>query len=466
VTVGSHADRQYRSRSLWLDQLDEVLDARPMLPGDVDADVAVVGAGMTGLWTAYYLARAQPDLSIVVVEREIAGFGASGRNGGWAGGGLAGSAGRYARRHGWDAVRRALRATNDAVDEMGRMIEAEQVDCGYRKGGTLEVAMTDPQRRRLESAFEAYQSRGMLSDGDRMLDLDEAAGLARIPGMVGAFYTPYCARIDPARLTRGLARSCQRLGVRIYEGTEVVRIATGRAQTRGGTVRAPIVLRATESYTTQLPGQRLRYLPLSSLMIATEPLSDPVWDEIGWPHGLTIRDRRHLFFYAQRTVDNRIAIGGRGAPYRLRHPLDERNERNQAVRDRLVETLRTHFPAAADAAITHHWGGTLAVPRDWSMAIHFDRTTGLGWAGGYSGHGVGAAALSGRTLADLALGRETELTTLPWVGHRTRRWEPEPARYLASRAIVNVLRSSDEYEDRTDRTARRARLLRGVLPPE
>lgn len=466
MTVAGHADQRYRSRSLWLDQLDEALDPRPTLPGDFDADVAVVGAGMTGLWAAYYLASTRPDLRIVVIEREIAGFGASGRNGGWVGGGLAGSARRYARRHGWHAVHRALRATNDVVDEIGRVVKTEQIECGYRKGGTLKVAMTDPQWRRLQEVFDAHRRDGMVSDGDHMLDLDEAAGLARIPGLAGAFYTPHCARIDPARLTRGLARTCERLGVRIYEGTEVIRIAPGRAETRRGTVRAQTVLRGTESYTTLLPGQRLRYLPLNSLMVATEPLPNATWDEIGWAHGLTIRDMRHLFFYAQRTTDNRIAIGGRGAPYRLRHPIDERNERNRAVRDRLVETLRSHFPAAADAAITHHWGGTLAVPRDWSMAIHFDQATGLGWAGGYSGHGVGAAALSGRTLADLTLGRQTDLTTLPWVGHHSRNWEPEPARYLASRAIVDVLRSSDEYEDRTNRTARRAYLLRGVLPPE
>jgi glycine/D-amino acid oxidase-like deaminating enzyme len=225
------------------------------------------------------------------------------------------------------------------------------------------------------------------------------------------------------------------------------------------------VLRATESYTTQLPGQSLRYLPLYSLMIATEPLPPEVWEELGWRDGLLIGDRHHLFFYAQRTADGRIAIGGRGAPYQLRHPISEQNERSNSVRERLERVLRRHFPAAAAAAITHHWGGPLAVPRDWSMAVHFNPGTGLGYAGGYSGHGVVAANIGGRTLADLVLGRDTDLTTLPWVGHHSRRWEPEPLRFIASRAIVRVLESADVHEDTHGTRACRTALLSPVMPP-
>jgi glycine/D-amino acid oxidase-like deaminating enzyme len=232
-----------------------------------------------------------------------------------------------------------------------------------------------------------------------------------------------------------------------------------------GTVRADTVLRATESYATQLPGERLSYLPLYSLMIATEPLSADVWEQIGWREGLLVGDAHHLFFYAQRTTDGRIAIGGRGAPYRLRRPITERNERATEVAGRLEQTLRRAFPAAANAAITHHWGGPLATPRDWSMSVSFDAGTRVGYAGGYTGHGVAASNISGRTLADLVLGRESELVTLPWVGHRSRRWEPEPARFLASRAIVRLLGQADAIEDRTGRPARRTRLVAPFMPP-
>ena len=204
-------------------------------------------------------------------------------------------------------------------------------------------------------------------------------------------------------------------------------------------------------------------MPLYSLMIATEPLPAAVWDELGWDGSETVSDLRHLFFYAQRTPDDRIAIGGRGAPYRLGSPIDETYERNDGVRARLVRTIAERFPAAASAAITHHWGGPLGVPRDWCCSVHYDQATGFGWAGGYTGHGVVTSNVLGRTLADLVLRRDSELVSLPWVGHASPRWEPEPLRFLASRAIVSTLGSADRAEDRTDRPARRARLVRPFM---
>jgi glycine/D-amino acid oxidase-like deaminating enzyme len=271
--------------------------------------------------------------------------------------------------------------------------------------------------------------------------------------------------VNPGRLVRGLAHVCERLGVEVYERTAAVEISPGRVRCENATVKADTVLRATESYTTEFPGERLRYLPLYSLMIATEPLPEEVWQELGWRDGLLVCDVHHLFFYAQRTSDGRIAIGGRGAPYELRRPISEEHERSDEVRERLTQSLRRHFPAAADAAITHHWGGPLAVPRDWSMAINFDRRTRFGFGGGYSGHGVVASNISGRTLADLVLGRDTDLVKLPWVNHRNPRWAPEPARFLASRAIVALLRQADRLEDRTGKPARRTRLVAPFLAP-
>jgi glycine/D-amino acid oxidase-like deaminating enzyme len=264
---------------------------------------------------------------------------------------------------------------------------------------------------------------------------------------------------------RGLAEACERRGVTIYERTNARALEPGRVRCDAGTVRADVVLRATESYTAQLPGQRRRYLPIYSLMIATAPLGPEVWEALRWRDGLLVRDLRHLFFYAQRTADGRIAIGGRGAPYWLASPFDRRNEHNRAVRERLVQTLRREFPAAGAAEITHHWGGPLAVPRDWSMSITFDRSRGFGAAGGYTGHGVGASNVSGRTLADLVLSNDTELTAMPWVGHASPRWEPEPIRFLVARAITATLAGADRHEDATGKPARRTRLIRAFLPP-
>jgi glycine/D-amino acid oxidase-like deaminating enzyme len=445
--------------------VEEPLSPRAPLGADLQCDVAIVGAGFTGLWAAYYICRAQPDARIVVLEAEIAGFGASGRNGGWAAAGIAGSASVYARRSGAQSVARAAAATCEAVDEVGRVAREEGIECGFLKAGALRVATTAPQEQRLLALARAREDRMQAPYEYQLLTRAEAEDLVRVNGIRAALHAPHAARIDPARLVRGLARAVTRRGVRIYEQTPVLDISPRRVRCATGVVSAEVVVRATESYTGALPGARRTYLPLYSQMIATEPLDSSIWGALGWRPGLLVSDERHLFFYAQRTPDDRVALGGRGAPYRLGSAMDPRSERSDSVRNRLRQALRTHFPAAGDAEITHHWGGSLAVPRDWSMGIDFDRATGIAWAGGYSGHGVIAANIAGRTLADLIRRADSDLVSLPWVGHRPRRWEPEPLRYIASSAIVRVLESADGVEDRTGRRARRVSLVSPFLPP-
>jgi glycine/D-amino acid oxidase-like deaminating enzyme len=258
---------------------------------------------------------ARPHLRIVVVEREIAGYGPSGRNGGWVSSGIAGSSRAYGYRRTDGPVVRALRETQATVDEIGRVVAQERIDCGYLKSGALTVATTAPQRIRLLANDARTYERGDIA---RTLDPGELERLVRIPGVLAASFTPDAARIHPARLVRGLAHACEGLRVTIHERTAALQILPGRVRCRAATVHADTVIRATESYTTQLPGERLRYPPIYSLMIATEPLPADVWQELGWRDGLLVGDTHHLFFYAHRTIDGRIAIGGRGAPYRLR----------------------------------------------------------------------------------------------------------------------------------------------------
>ena len=294
------------------------------------------------------------------MEREIAGFGPSGRNGGWASAGLAGSAARYARLRGEDAVRRGERAMADAVGEIGAVVAAEEIDCGWQHTGTVMVATSAPQVERLHESIARRRAYGIGEDDLRLLEPAELERRVRVRGARAASFTPHCGRVDPARLARGLAVACERRGVTIYERTAAESIEPGRVRCSAGVLRAPSVLRATEAFTVEQAGERRRFMPLYSLMVATEPLAPAVWDELGWAGNETVSDLRHLFFYAQRTPDDRIAIGGRGAPYRLGSPLDETYERNDAVRARLVRTLAERFPAVASAAITHHWAGLSA----------------------------------------------------------------------------------------------------------
>jgi glycine/D-amino acid oxidase-like deaminating enzyme len=454
----------YRDLSFWMSGVDDDLAPREPLPGDRDVDVAIVGAGYTGLWTAYYLSVADPSLRIAVLEKEIAGFGASGRNGGWCSALFPTSLQALARRHGRDAAIAMQRAMYSTVDEVGRVVAAEGIDCHWRRGGTVTLARTEAQLGRARAAVAEARTYGF-DEGDLvLLDAAEAATRCAADGVRGGTFTPHCATIHPARLVRGLARAVERRGVRIYERTPVTAIRPGAAVTPAGTVRAPIVVRATEGYTPALPGARRAVAPVYSLMIATEPLSEAVWARIGLAERETFADYRHLIIYGQRTADGRLAFGGRGAPYHFGSRIRPEYDREPQVFTALRRTLTELFPALGPAVpVSHTWGGPLGVPRDWSASAGLDRDTGLAWAGGYVGDGVGTTNLAGRTLADLIRGVQSELTTLPWVGHRSRPWEPEPLRWLGVNAGLRVMTSADAAEARTGRPSRRAALFGRLL---
>jgi glycine/D-amino acid oxidase-like deaminating enzyme len=434
---------------------------RPPLPGGADADVCVVGAGFTGLWTAYYLKRADPTLRVVVLEADFAGFGASGRNGGWVTAALPGSRARYARGPGGrEGVRQLERQLRETVDEVGRVCVAEGIQAGFVKGGTLAVATSPAQDARLRRRLSEERSWGDDATIVRYLAREELADRIRPAGAVGALCSPHCARVQPADLVAGLAEAVTRSGVALYEATPVTSISPGVARTPAGDVRARYVLRCTEGFTAALPGQRRTLLPMNSSMIITGPLDDAAWKSIGWGRCETLGDEAHAYMYAQRTADGRIALGGRGIPYRFGSGLDRRGHTAPQVVAELGRILRRMFPAAVEAGIDHAWSGVLGVPRDWCATVTVDPDTGLGWAGGYTGHGVAAANLAGRTLADLVRGVPSPLTTLPWVGHRSPRWEPEPARWAGVRSLYALYRAADRVETagRSPRTSLLARV--------
>ena len=427
--------------SHWFDRLPE---PRSPLPGDRDADVCIVGAGYTGLWTAYYLAQLDPGLRITVLEARFAGFGASGRNGGWLSGLAPGHRGLLAAEHGRDAVIAWQRMLNDAVDEVIAVAAREGIEADIVKGGNLEVARNPAQAKRLEA--EVAEDRRWGVDDVEVLTAAQAADRVRVDGLRLGAFNPHCARVQPAKLVRGLADVVERRGVTIYEQTPVTGIAPGRAVTPHGVLRAPVIIRATEGFTARMRGLRRRWLPMNSAMIATEPLPQPVWGAIGWQGCETLGDLAHGFFYAQRTADGRIALGGRANPYRFGSRIDRDGAVGRDTIDYLTGVLNTVLPQTRGVPIAHGWCGVLAVPRDWSAGVSFDATTGLGEAGGYVGHGVTATNLAGRTLADLVLKRSTALSELPWVDHCSRRWEPEPLRWLGVRGLYTAYKLADRHE--------------------
>ncbi|GAA2092050.1 NAD(P)/FAD-dependent oxidoreductase [Actinomadura alba] len=446
--------------------------ARAPLPGTREYDVCIVGGGFTGLWTAYYLKQARPDMRIAILEKEFAGFGASGRNGGWLSAEMAGSRERYARAHGRDAVVALQRAMFDGVDEVARVAAEEGIVADIVKGGVLHVATNPAQRRRLHAGLAESRRWGFAEDDLRLLDRGEREDRLRVAGALDALHSPHCARVQPARLVQGLARAVAGLGVDIFESTAVTEIRPrGRAGepaaavTGRGTVRAEYVIRATEGFTAGIAGQRRQWLPMNSSMIVTEPLGEEIWKDIGWPGAELLGDEAHAYVYAQRTADGRIAIGGRGIPYRFGSRWDQWGATQPQTVAALWRMLGKLFPTAADARVDHAWCGVLGVPRDWCSTVHLDHDSGLGWAGGYVGNGVTTTNLAGRTLRDLLLHEETELTRLPWVDRRVRRWEPEPLRWIGVHLIYTLYRAADRRENhrlaRTSNYARLAGLISG-----
>lgn len=357
--------RPYRDVSLWLDDVAVDLTPRPSLDGSVSADVAIVGAGYTGLWTAYYLLKAHPSLSVVIIEKEIAGFGASGRNGGWCSALFAASHRKIAKANGRDAAIALQQEMFDTVDEVGRASAEAGIDCDFHKGGTLTLVTSPTQLDRVRRDLEDEREWGFGEADHRWMDLSEVEQRIRVNGCLGAAFTPHCARIHPAKLVRGLATAVEAMGATIYEQTPATDIAPKRITTPFGKVTAPVVVRATEAYTVELPRSRRALVPLYSLMIATEPLSDDAWAAIGWAEAETLHDGRHLLIYAQRTADGRIAIGGRGAPYHFGSTIDDDYDRVERVHLALARILKELFPVTRDVRVTHRWGGPVGVPRDW-----------------------------------------------------------------------------------------------------
>ena len=324
---------------------------RPSLPGSTEADVCIVGAGYTGLWTAYYLNRADPALRIVVLEASFAGYGASGRNGGWVTAELPGSRARYARHpRGKDGVRELEQQLRDTVDEVARVCAAEGIDASLVKGGTLSVATSAAQEARLRHRLEQERAWGDDAGIVRYLDKAELDDHLKVTGAVGALYSPHCARVQPADLVAGLAETVTRAGVRLYEATPVTSISAGRARTPAGDVRAPYIVRCTEGFTADIPGQHRTLLPMNSSMIVTGPLGDEAWRSIGWDRFETLGDEAHAYMYAQRTADGRIALGGRGVPYRFGSGVDHDGAIPTSTIAQLGRILRRMFPAAAGPA--------------------------------------------------------------------------------------------------------------------
>jgi glycine/D-amino acid oxidase-like deaminating enzyme len=405
-----------------------------------------------------------PGLRIAIVEAEIAGFGASGRNGGWCLGTLAGLSELVENGgSGRDAGTRLQRAIFDTVEEVERVCDLERIDCHWARGGNVTFASAPAQVDPLRADVAFWRELGFGEEDVRWLEPEECRQRVGSAKNLGGYFLAHCAAMHPARLVRGLAEVVERLGVPIYELSPARALERGVVVTDGGRLRAEMIVRATEGYSAALPGHERVLLPLHSMMIATEPLPEQVFKEIGLEQRETFADPRRMVIYGQRTANDRIAFGARGR-YFYGSQVHDLFSANDPAFGEVKQMLDSLFPVLADYAVTHRWGGALGVPRNWRPSVGIDRSRGLGWAGGYVGEGVAASNLAARTLAELLLGLETERTDLPLVGPPFSNWEPEPLRWLAVSAVRRLGESIDAAELRGAATPRlREALFKSVV---
>jgi glycine/D-amino acid oxidase-like deaminating enzyme len=443
----------YDNGSYWFASLDvlEQPEAPEQLPQQVD--VAIIGAGFTGLWSAYYLNQANPGLDIAIFEANTVGFGASGRNGGWCMGWAYGIEKLISNPKTVAQGMAVARAMEDTVDEIGRVCQGENIDCHFAKGGTLTIATKPFEVKKMQAQIAAYHSLGFSEDDFVWLDENESKERLNMTPNYGALYTPHCASIHPARLVRGLGEVLRSKGISIFERTPVISYENKKITTALGAVKANVILRATEGYTDTLKGQERKLLPLYSMMVATEPLPDSIWDDIGLHKRETFSDNRRATIYGQRTLDNRFAFGGR-AGYYFGSKIKPVIPPNEPILDNVENILRDLFPVLKEYQVTNRWGGLMGVPRNWRPSVTFDHHSGIGTAGGYVGEGVGASNLAARILTDLVLGKQTPLTELTWVNDVARKWEPEPIRWIGAKALQWSGEMADKEELRHDRPSK------------
>jgi len=407
-----------QTRSYWLG-LDDYTANAP-LDGDREFDVAIVGGGFTGLWSAWFLLEEHPDLRVAILEANAVGYGASGRNGGFCMTKVHNSLTELAEAIGDDEARKIHRAAARAVNSVADISEREGIACDLEPNGMLMVSTNDAQDRKLERELDTVARLGVEEDYTRLDHAQAQEGLHSERVRLG--YREHRGSIlNPARLARGLKTVVERLGATVYEGTAV---AEWEEQTGGvvlrtphGSVHADRAVVAGNAYGTGWAPTRRRLLPFYTYISLTRPLTDEEWSRVGWAGREGVEDFRVSIHYFRPTIDGRILWGGRDAVFQPDGPKVEYDSDPHCFR-RLRETFEWFFPQLADVPFEHEWGGPIALTSHSIPGVGWlDRSSRkVAFAYGYNGHGVGITHVAARALADLLAERESEWTDLWFVG--------------------------------------------------
>lgn len=421
--------------SLWW----SLVDHPNFNPKKIDSvwDVAIIGAGFSGLWCAYHLLSNNPELSIAIFEQNQVGSGASGRNGGWVSALYPLSDRELAKNFNAEEIASLHSHLAKSIDEIAEFAQQNAIDCGFSKGGSLSIARNRGQLKRITSQFP-----------ESFLDESEVKSRVAMSGAMGGVFTRHCAAVNPAALVNGLASHLESRGVSIFEFTPATVSKEGFVIAQAEishTIKPRYIVEAIEAYRNRTRAQ----IPIYSLMVATAPLPQNIWDQIGLDDRETIAEHRHMVTYAQRTSDNRLAIGGRGAPYLYGSNRRDSNENRKRTHQQIRELAISWFPILENVEFTHAWGGAVGVTRDWSPYVHWNGHVGA--LGGYAGDGVTLSYLAAQSLADLITGKKSDRAHLPYVQWRSKKWEYEPLRWIGVNTAIVLAELADVEERITQR---------------
>lgn len=421
---------------------------RPKFEGAADVDVVIIGAGYTGLWTAYYLLKANPGLNIVILEQKYVGFGASGRNGGWVSSVVPFSLNLLAQKYSKRSALELQLAMNESIDEIKRVLEEEKIEADYNKSGLLFLARNRAHFARMDGITNEAKNIG-LNNQWQILGKGQAKEYVQAAGIKGGVFTKHCALIHPGKLVSGLADTVERLGAKIFESSTVEGIIGNKVALSDGEIEAQVIVRATEAFGVMDRALRRQIVPIYSCVLATEPLGAEVLERSFHNGRIAFNDLAHVRNYAQLTADNRLVFGGRGAFYNFGSKLKKNDGVIDAIHHKIYKDMLSFFPDLREVSISNRWGGALAVSRDWWPRVAYNPSTGYAEAGCYFGDGVATSNLCGRILKNLILGVPEDINTLAIVNHQSPLWEPEPLRWLGVNTALFSLVFGDHEEKLT-----------------
>ncbi len=437
--------QDFTDKSFWLTTRDYV--PNDPLQGDLTVDVAIVGGGFTGLSTAYHLMCEAPGTRVALLEGEVIGYGASGRNGGFNMTLFGLTLSITALRFGKAKAKEAQLYMERAVDTLRDLVAELNLDCDYEHPGFLRVATSEKYCQRILHEIELAHKLGL--EGIEWLDQDQIQAQVRSPQYLGAWWEPRCGILNPAKLGWSWKETIAPMGVKIFERTPVMEIARAngriRLKTPTGSVAADRVVLATNAWSHFFQATKNKQVPVWTHIVLTEPLREEHLQAIGWQQRQGIEDARNLVHYCRLTADNRLLMGGRDVS--LSYGEDMTRDANPVTFEGLKDDVRAIFPVLNDIRFTYEWGGPVSVALDMAPALGYAGNDKIVYSLGCVGHGVSLTHLNGRTITDLVLDRKTELTDVFFVNRRTIPWPPEPLRNITTRAILGYLHWEDRRYD-------------------